>query len=196
MERFKEKKETRNRVKKEINQLEPEIRLTKSKQIVEKVLTLEAYQKAQKLFCYVAKSDEVQTSFLIQKALEQKKEVFVPRVSEDSKIELFQIFNIEQDLEKGCFGLLEPKKEATQWTDLNQIDLFILPGLGFDTQGNRLGRGKGMFDQFLALFESNKRLMALAFECQILPSIPNEAHDIRVDQIITENRLLEITKGS
>ncbi len=139
----------------------------------------------------MGKEDEVQTLSLIEKALVDKKEVYLPKVAPSLKeIEVFQITDAKQDLKKGFYGILEPNKKKP--VDSNQIDLFILPGLAFDPQGGRLGRGKGMFDQFLAsLSEKKKAFVGLAFECQMVSKVPSEKHDIHVFQIITEKRIVK-----
>ena len=133
----------------------------------------------------------MQTLSLIEKALADKKEVYLPKVSTASnQIEVFQISDANQDLKKGFYGILEPNQKKS--VDPNQIDLFILPGLAFDLKGGRLGRGKGMFDQFLAsLSDRKKAFIGLAFECQMVSKVPSEKHDIQVFQIITEKRIVK-----
>ncbi len=196
MEVKEEKQKLRKELKKVLSQLSEDSRIDLSAQITGRVQKMDAYLKGRCLFIYVSKSDEVQTLRLIQEALSQGKEVFVPKVSQTTGlITVCQIKDWEKDLEPGFYGILEPKNQCPVLEDLSQIDLFLIPGLGFDKQGNRLGRGKGMFDQFLSVVKNKDTIIALAFDCQVVSQIPSEAHDFQMPCVVTEKQVLEI-KGS
>lgn len=153
------------------------------------------FKKAQTLFCYVAKKNEVQTSQLLKRALRQKKEVYVPKYSVKKKVYFAKrIAHFPNDLILGKFGILEPKGETQRLENLNKIDLFIIPGVSYDKKGTRLGRGKGHFDQFFKDAVESSCLMGLAFDCQVLPRLPKATHDIQVSRIITEKRTIKIKK--
>jgi 5-formyltetrahydrofolate cyclo-ligase len=74
---------------------------------------------------------------------------------------------------------------------MEKMDLLIIPGIVFDLQGNRLGYGKGYYDRFLSL-RKIKYIIALAYELQVINQIPNNEHDIPVDIIITEKRIISV----
>ncbi len=97
------------------------------------------------------------------------------------------------ELEPGFYGIPEPKKTLREQPDrtatLQEIELVLVPGLAFDAKGNRLGRGAGYYDRFLAKLPKSVKTVALAFECQLFESIPVEPHDRKVDYIITEERV-------
>lgn len=89
-------------------------------------------------------------------------------------------------MKKGALGIWEPDTEDNFTGD---IDLMIIPGIAFDSDKNRLGRGKAFYDRFLA----NKRLVKIGvgFDLQLLPRIPSEKSDIKMDKVITASHLIE-----
>ena len=93
-------------------------------------------------------------------------------------------------LEKGYFGIPEPARgEIIQWEDA----MMIMPGVAFDPQNHRVGYGGGFYDRFLEKHPMIKRV-AVAFEFQILPSVPTEPTDISPEFIVTENTIYSLTK--
>ena len=145
-----------------------------STRITQTILKNSEFKKADVIFCYVSKKDEVKTDKIIKTALKQKKEVYLPKISK-KEITANLIEKYPNDLCLGPYGIFEPRKKAKLLTQLSKIDLFLIPGLSFDLKGIRLGRGKGMFDRFLRKSHS-KRAMGLAFECQIVKRLPKEPH--------------------
>lgn len=135
---------------------------------------------------YVALSDEVDTRELILKALALRKNVYAPRIFKKRKeIGIFQIRHPRKDLRKGTYGIQEPGALSFHQGNPARLDLVIVPGLGFDRRGGRLGRGGGYFDRFL-LKTNRARKIGLAFREQMVRKIPIGSHDIRVDRVITD----------
>jgi 5-formyltetrahydrofolate cyclo-ligase len=89
-------------------------------------------------------------------------------------------YNGPHHLVRGPYGILEPTGECRD--NIPPPDLIIVPGLAFDRQGNRLGRGKGFYDRFLSQQKGYK--IGVCFNFQIFPSLPVEAHDVAVDEVI------------
>jgi 5-formyltetrahydrofolate cyclo-ligase len=98
------------------------------------------------------------------------------------------VHDFDADLATGKFGILEPRPEAIRPAALDQIGAVLVPGLAFDGTGNRLGRGFGHFDRLLRQTSGVK--IALAFDFQVLDEVPAEAHDVRLDFIVTETRVV------
>ena len=73
---------------------------------------------------------------------------------------------------------------------LEDIDLVVIPGAGYDSHGNRLGYGGGYYDMLLAGRKKNMPIIALAYEEQLIDAIPAEKHDVRVDMIVTDQRVI------
>jgi 5-formyltetrahydrofolate cyclo-ligase len=100
------------------------------------------------------------------------------------------IKDVESDCFKGRFGIWEPNAEKTVKIPIQEIEVFVIPGIAFDLQGNRIGRGKGYFDRYLAGLQTFQTKIGLAFEVQLCQSLPTDKHDIKVDILVTEERVL------
>ena len=97
------------------------------------------------------------------------------------------------DLKPGSYGILEPKKDCLKWVSPMDINLIIVPGVGFDKKGNRLGHGEGYYDRLLSK-PFGTLSIGLAFEIQIIEDIPIDTHDQPVDILITEKRVIKRKK--
>ena len=86
-------------------------------------------------------------------------------------------------MQTGAFGIEEPSGEDISREEYDSIDLAIVPGMGFDSEGHRLGRGKGYYDRLLTRMPA-AHLTGLCFPFQMLPEVPHEAHDINMENII------------
>jgi 5-formyltetrahydrofolate cyclo-ligase len=88
------------------------------------------------------------------------------------------------------YKILEPRPElrslAEKRVSPGELDLVMVPGVAFDRKGSRMGHGFGYYDKLLQHARDDAPLVALAFECQLFPEIPTQAHDIFMDKIITE----------
>jgi 5-formyltetrahydrofolate cyclo-ligase len=74
---------------------------------------------------------------------------------------------------------------------VEELDLVVVPGVAFDRAGGRMGHGKGYYDKLLEHARPDTPLVALAFECQLFPEIPAEAHDVFMDKVVTEAAVYE-----
>ena len=93
--------------------------------------------------------------------------------------------NLDHDLEMGPYGIQQPRMPQAEALPMEDIDLSIVPGVAFDKQNHRLGRGAGYYDRFLMSFPSGKPTIGLAYDFQILDSLPTEEHDIPVTRVIS-----------
>ena len=169
--------------------LTKKIVLEKSKQIKDTLFNLQEFKKADTILFYVSYDNEVSTHDMIKKCLSYGKNVVVPISNkEDNSLTLSKIEKWA-DLKPGSFDILEPKKDKTKEVSIYDIDLTIIPGVGFDEQGFRLGQGFGYYDKLLKN-STNAITVGLAFEIQIVEKIPIEPHDLPVDLIITEKRVI------
>lgn len=174
----------RRRLRLRLGRLTETERQRKSQRILTRLMKTREYRKARKIFTYISLPAEVQTDELIQKSLALRKRVFVPAIDPRKKeIFIFEIRNMKSDLKKGHFGILEPVKKCPGRTD--KLDLVVVPGLGFDCKGGRLGRGEGYFDRFLSRTAKAPKI-GLAFREQLVRKIPLSFHDIPVDHVITD----------
>lgn len=154
------------------------------------------WQRADAIQLFIgALPGEVETLLLARACLADGKTLLCPRVDgsgQDGSLELRRVRSLDQ-LAPGALGLLEPDPARTELASLDQVDIFFLPGLAFDTAGGRLGMGRGYYDRLL--LGSSALRVGLAYETQLLPSLPMISTDQRVDAIITELNLRWCARG-
>jgi len=163
---------------------------SKSAAIWERLAVLEEFNVAKCISAYVSTRNEVETRGLIRQLLAMGRQVCAPAF-DGEWYRLAEIHDPDADLAAGKFGILEPKNGQVVTTE--QVEAWLVPGLAFDLTGNRLGRGQGFYDALLR--GAHGARIALAYDFQILNEVPAEAHDARVDFIVTEKRVVE-TKGN
>ncbi len=166
----------------------------RSRLIIDKLRRFPLYRRAKVIHCYVSvpKLGEVETHNLIKWALEEGKHVVVPVTDFKRKLIRHSQIKSFEDLEEKPSGLKEPRQEYLRPIDLKLIDLVILPGVAFDLQGNRIGMGGGFYDRFLSdlsAFSWPLPTVALAYQFQIVDRIETGPQDVRVEWIITEERI-------
>ncbi len=163
---------------------------SRSQRIKEHLLKDPDFQKAEVVALYASFRNEVETFSLIKEAVDLKKKVCLPRTNLATKSLTFHLITGTENLIPGAFGILEPKKECPEVLP-SKIDLIILPGVAFDKTGGRIGFGGGYYDRFLKQLSPETKKIALAYEFQVFPNqIPCLAKDVKVDKIITEERVL------
>lgn len=162
-----------------------------SQHITERVLSLLEYQKASTIMLYLDFRNEVRTEEIIQQALAQGKRVVVP-ITDTKNVRLIpsELRHYPEDLAQGTWGILEPKPECIRPIKPQEIDLVLVPGVGFDRRGNRLGYGGGFYDRFIPLLSPAVKLVALAFEVQLREQVYAQEHDQLMDFVITENETI------
>jgi 5-formyltetrahydrofolate cyclo-ligase len=159
----------------------------KSLRIEQKLFGLDAFRIARTVCFYVGTDTEVDTVPMIEKTLAMGKRVLLPRVNlENKELNLFEIRDTRTQLLPGSLGILEPDAAQTKTVSPDDVECIIVPGLAFDKARRRLGRGLGFYDRFLARLPARVFKVALAFSFQVFPEIPHEAHDQRLNEVITE----------
>ncbi|MDD5085319.1 MAG: 5-formyltetrahydrofolate cyclo-ligase, partial [Candidatus Omnitrophica bacterium] len=161
-------------------------RIHKNQVIFEKIIENEYFKRARIVMAYVSLSYEVSTRKVIRQALDLGKCVVVPWVKETER-ELIpvEIRSPEKDLIKGHYGIEEPRLDLVRPFEVEAIDLVLVPGLAFDRDNHRLGRGMGYFDRFLASLDSRTQTVGLAFDLQIIDRVPRLEHDIALSSLIS-----------
>ncbi len=164
-----------------------------SRQIVARLIGLPEYQRAATVMFYVDMRSEVRTQYYLPTALASGKQIVVPWCA-PCELELFALATLEE-LAIGTFQILEPRPELRALPEkqvaVEALDLVVVPGVAFDRRGARLGYGAGYYDKLLRRVRPDTRRVALAFECQLFPELPQEAHDVLMDQVITEQALYQ-----
>jgi len=148
------------------------------------------WREAGAVLFYAPRPDELDLLPLLERALAEGRTVALPRFFPETGLyAACQVENLPRDCAPGKFGLAEPAARCPVFS-LNRLDLALVPGVGFDDAGHRLGRGGGFYDRLLAGVAGTR--CGVAFDEQMAWPIPAEPHDIVVNCILTPTRWVEI----
>lgn len=147
------------------------------------------YQKARTVALYAPIRGEVPTRDILIAALQDEKIVCYPLSHVHGRILSFRAIKSEAELEPGRLGVREPTNSA-ELIPVDQIDLFVVPGLGFTRDGKRLGRGGGYYDATLKAASARSRRVGLAFGDQIVDTMPTTSDDVDMDLVVTESETM------
>lgn len=150
--------------------------------VLSRLTANERFRRAHTLLMYHSLPDEVRTHALVEQMAEAGKRVLLPAVVGDADM-ILREYTGPQDLAEGNFHILEPTGKVFPPERYHEIDLALVPGMAFDHEGNRLGRGKGYYDRFLGRLPGLYKI-GICFPFQRLEHIPTEPTDIRMDEII------------
>lgn len=182
------KVELRREFRRQRSALPPELVEGWSAAIVSRLTVLDEFLRAEAIHCYASSlPGEVRTDQLMARSLSARKQVICPRVRAHGQLEHREVAELSH-LVESTFGLREPHPELAAPVDLIAAELIVVPGVAFTADGRRLGMGGGYYDRFLS--EVSVPIVGLAYEMQIVDSLPHSAHDQPVDMIITELRVI------
>jgi 5-formyltetrahydrofolate cyclo-ligase len=168
----------------------------KSKMAIVRLLEMEEYRKASAIMTYLHFRNEVETDGLIRQAMADGKKVVVPVTDiSNHRIMPSLLVKYPEDLEPGPLQILEPKASSLCLYNPALIDLVIVPGVAFDLEGNRLGYGGGFYDRFLLLIKPEAVTIGLSFELQVVTRLEPSVHDIPVNYVLTEDRVIKIKRS-
>ncbi|MCK4912814.1 MAG: 5-formyltetrahydrofolate cyclo-ligase [Candidatus Omnitrophica bacterium] len=160
----------------------------RSKNVENKLSELLLYKKAKMIMVYYPLRGEVDILNTIRRDLGSKRFCFPVMNLKAKSLRIFEIANLDQDFVLGPRGVMQPDTERTKEVNIKEIDIVIVPGLAFDKERNRLGRGAGYYDRFLQNITTSTKKIGIAFEFQILENLPtNLSWDQKVDTIVSEN---------
>jgi len=174
-------------------QLPPETHDAYSRAISERLLKLPEYRQSGAVLGYMNFGTEFASEIWIRQVLAENKKLALPRVNHHTnQLDLFWVEDLEIQVAAGLWGIREPIVErCEQVTGPNEVEFALLPGVAFTRNGARLGYGGGFYDKLLASMAHRPALVAAAFELQIKEQIPQEATDVKVGWIITEQRTID-----
>ena len=162
-----------------------ELRDISSDRIHQNLKQISSFTNSQNIACYFPIGSEINTYDIMLDILGQNKNLLLPRIVNDN-LQFYIVSNLEK-LEKGSFEIMEPKDNCKK---AEKIDCVLIPTVGVSKSGVRLGYGKGYYDRFLSLTDTIK--ISLTYSKQIIKSIPNDSHDIKMDWIVTEDENVKI----
>lgn len=155
-----------------------------STHIFQRLTQTEAFKKAKCILAYYSFTQEVFTHDFIEKYAQEKK-IILPVVEKD--VLVLKEYKGKDQMHLSEYGILEPT--GADFSDYSQIDLGIIPGVVFDKNLNRLGRGKGYYDKLLPLLD-NAYLVGICFSFQLKDTIPIEPHDFPMNSIVTPDLII------
>jgi 5-formyltetrahydrofolate cyclo-ligase len=172
------KKKVRAAIRKEIQTINPENKKFFSQQLFNKIEQLPEFQSAHTILAFWSLPDEVETHDFLEKWANHKCILLPVIVGEELRIKQYEG---RETLVKASYNISEPTGDF--FTKYDEIDVIIVPGVGFDKQGNRLGRGKGYYDRLLPQLSGIK--IGVCFPCQLVDCIVPDRWDVQMDRIIT-----------
>ncbi len=168
--------------------LSPAERATRSHAIADRVTGLDRWGPARTVALYAPIGVEVDTGEIARRAAADGKTLVWPRSVPGGRTMEFAAC-APADMVRGPLGAPEPPAWS-QAVPIASIDVVLVPGLAFDARGTRLGRGGGHYDATLAALPPRAARIGLAFEAQLVAEVPREAHDVALDAVVTEDRVL------
>ena len=159
-----------------------------SRELIKKFLATEIYRAAKILMAYAAMPDEIQLNELFAACFADKKIIAIPLIVGKGEMRAVEVPSFDS-LEIGAFNIPTVKKNLRRFIEPAQIDCIIVPGAAFDTQGGRLGMGGGFYDRFLPQAVNAKKI-ALAYDFQLVNSLPTENFDAKIDAMLTPKRFV------
>lgn len=182
------KKELRQELRKRLNAITAEQMTERGAAACHLLCQQPEYLQAEVVMIYLSGAREIDTSAIAQHAWMNMKSVLAPRVSwEQRRMLPIEITSLTSDVRPEPLGVSQPLEGLP--VPVSDIDLVIVPGLGFDGHGNRLGRGRGFYDRFLSHPDLKAVSCALGLEDQVVESIPHREHDVRVKMLVTDARV-------
>jgi 5-formyltetrahydrofolate cyclo-ligase len=188
-----QKLQLRNELKTRLVAMSVEARSEKSKAACRNLIETPQFQQTAVVMIYLSLPHEVDTAAVILSAWQQGKTVAVPKISWQQRHMIPVIItSLETGFSTDVGGLRNPITGAPM--PIEEIDLVVAPGLGFDRKGNRIGRGGSYYDRFF----SNKGLRAVkcgfAFEEQVVENVPVVEHDVQMDMLVTDDEVIYFNK--
>ncbi|XP_035274684.1 5-formyltetrahydrofolate cyclo-ligase [Anguilla anguilla] len=189
------KQALRKEIKKRVGALGNEEKLRQSRIVTQKLLKHPKYECCRRIAVFLSMNDEVRTEDIIEDIFKRGKECFIPRYfSDSSHMDMLKLASVEdiRSLPLTSWNIRQPGDEEEREDALASggLELILMPGLGFDKNGHRLGRGKGFYDTYLQRCMNHSKgkpyTIGLAFKEQICQEVPVEGNDIHIDEVLYE----------
>jgi len=183
----------RKDMKTRLREFIPDARATASRQISRYLRDLPNETLSREILAFWPLKDEPEIQAVYREWIQAGKSVYLPRTAGSCLV--FHLWDGHRDsLETSTLGFSQPHFETPRLLPGTEPSLVLVPGLAFDTQGNRLGRGGGYYDRFLPSLKSQGKAMLIlgcSFTCQLLESLPRDSWDQTMDAHISEVGLLK-----
>ncbi|MBQ2164339.1 MAG: 5-formyltetrahydrofolate cyclo-ligase [Muribaculaceae bacterium] len=174
-----DKKQLRKSIKAQVALMSAESKLEQSNNVFQYIENSPLFAQSKRVMIFSSLPDEIPTHHVIER-WSKIKELYLPRVNGD---DLEVVRYSPSEITTGSFNILEPTSKDL--LSPLMLDLIIVPGVAFDRNGNRCGRGKGFYDRFLS--QTHAATIAVCFDCQLVEQLPTEPHDIPAQYIVTNS---------
>lgn len=182
-----DKKELRQEIRQRKKSCTVDERARQSERVCQRIMSEEWWRDSHVVLLYSALPDEVDVSLLVDAARQDGKVVLLPVVVGDD----IHLHPFEGETQTGAYGIEEPVVRGECFTDYGSIDVAVIPGMAFDGNRHRLGRGKGYYDRLLSQFPAASHhsqpktlKVGICFDFQFVEHVPAEEHDILMDEVI------------
>jgi 5-formyltetrahydrofolate cyclo-ligase len=187
------KKSLRDDIRRKLAEMEPAVAHAKSMAACKRLLAQPEFQKAQVVMIYLPMATEVDLAPVALRGWQEDKTIVAPRLSWDNRRMTPTIIrSLDTDIVTGHKGVPEPAEGEPVLVET--IDLVIVPALAYDRHGNRLGRGAGFYDRFLAGAQFKGTSVGLAFREQVLDLLPIAPNDVAVHMLITDEEVIRFNR--
>jgi 5-formyltetrahydrofolate cyclo-ligase len=186
-----EKAALRSSIKLALAAMRPEERHEASISACQRLMGLDEFRRAGAVMLYMPMTTEVDLSSIALRCIQSGKTVCVPKVvgTDLRPVEITRFDVADMDVDH--HGVRTPRDG--QPVPVNLLDLVVVPGLAFDSGGRRLGRGGGIYDRFLVRLRRSTITIGIAYDTQIVETVPAAPHDINVHLVVTERRVIQVT---
>ncbi|XP_006628680.2 5-formyltetrahydrofolate cyclo-ligase [Lepisosteus oculatus] len=184
-------------IKKRIATIDDQEKCRQSKIVTQMLIKHPQYQRSQRIAVFLSMHDEVRTEEIIEDIFRKEKVCFIPKYqSKSNHMDMLKLTAAQdiQALPVTSWNIRQPgdNEEREEALATGGLDLILMPGLGFDRSGNRLGRGKGYYDTYLQRCmqypKGKPYTIGLAFKEQVCTAVPVDENDIRIDEILFEDK--------
>jgi 5-formyltetrahydrofolate cyclo-ligase len=192
------KDELRREMRARLREMSPALRAEASLVICQAAANLPAFTRSRCVALFAPLPSEPDVHPLIEEAWAQRKRVVLPLMIKHGSVpelDWHEVASWDEVVMPGPFGLREPDPLRCPRVKVAELDCVFVPGMAFDAQGYRLGRGGGFYDSFLSAAPATLPCVGLFFSAQKVESVPREAHDQRLPSVITEDGLLSCHDG-
>lgn len=185
----KEKVILRKKILSQLESMDQTLFETQSARVQRRLFEDPFWQQSQIVAVTISMGKEIETTRIISRAWKENKGIAVPKCDpRTKKLTFYRIHSMDQ-LAEGFYGLREPIPEQASIVSPLKMDLVIVPGVVFDSSGNRIGYGGGYYDRFLSAYHG--KTLSLLLEMQLAGTLPSEKHDCRIDRLIMEDRTID-----
>lgn len=191
------KQALRKEIKNRVAALSDQEKSRQSRIVSQKLFSHPKYDSCQRIAVFLSMHDEIRTEEIIAHVFEKGKVCFIPKyMTNSSHMDMLRLSSMEDinNLPLTSWNIRQPADDDSQREEaLNTggLDLILMPGLGFDKSGNRLGRGKGFYDTYLERCMKHPKgkpyTIALAYKEQLCPDIPVDDRDMLIDEVLFED---------